>query len=147
VYKLGSPAASARPRAVAATAPAKPRQVAVAAPARQPASALRFLSEAEIRGTVIGNTLNFVAPSNGLNMYVYFAEDGTAETKLTGQGARTLRKKWFFNPKGLLCRTVGKQNRNHCTRVQSTSDAKTLTLLNQQVRYPATVLNGRNFAQ
>lgn len=117
-----------------------------AAPPRPPAPP-RFLGEAEIRRTVIGNTLNFDAPSNGKNTFVYFAADGTAETRVAGQGAGPIRKRWFFNPKGLLCRTVGKQNRNHCTRVQSTSDSQTLTMRNQKVQYPATVLSGRKFTR
>lgn len=106
----------------------------------------RFLSEAEIRQTVIGNTLNFQAPSNGQNLYVHFAEDGSASIKAEGR-ENVVTKKWFINDKGMLCRTFGKANKNHCTKVQSTSDPRTVTLLNKKVRYQATLIDGRKLPQ
>ncbi len=57
-----------------------------------------------------------------------------------------IRKRWFFNAKGMLCRTVGPQDRNHCTRVQTTDDADILTLRNQRVNYRATVLSGKKLS-
>lgn len=121
--------------------------VAATARARQAPALTRFLDEAEIRRTVIGNTLNFNAPSNGQNTFVYFAKDGATEIKVGSQDGAAIRKRWFFNARGLLCRTVGKQDRNHCTRVQSSDGPSTLTLLNQKVRYQATVLPGRKFTR
>ncbi|MEK9777060.1 MAG: hypothetical protein VW339_13105, partial [Quisquiliibacterium sp.] len=126
--------------------PEEPERMARPAPIRRPAPP-RFLSEEEIRKTVIGNTLNFDAPSNGKNTFVYFSADGTAETRVGGQGAEPVRKRWFFNAKGMLCRTFGEKNRNHCMRVQSTSEPQTVTMRNQTVQYSATVLSGRSFTR
>jgi hypothetical protein len=103
---------------------------------------VRFLDEAEIRQAVTGNTLRFNAPSNGKSMSVYFAEDGKAIIKTAGK-AEAATRRWFINEKGMLCRTFGKANKNHCTRVQTTEDPNTLTMLNPNLRYEATLQKGK----
>jgi hypothetical protein len=130
-----------------ATGSTPPLAAPVTPPPPRPASAPGFLSETEIRQTVIGNTLNFVAPSNGRNLYVYFSEDGSAAVKAADPGLKVIVKRWFFNDKGMLCRTVGPADRNHCTRVKSTNDRNTLTLLTPRVEYQATVIGGRSLPQ
>ena len=112
--------------------------------ARQPTQ--RILSEAEIRQIVVGNTLSFQAPSSGQNLFGHFAEDGSASIKAVGR-ENVITKKWFINDKGMLCRTFGKANKNHCTKVQTTGDPSTVTLLNKKVKYQATLTSGRKLPQ
>jgi len=104
-----------------------------------------FLSEAEIRRAVAGNTLNFAAPRNGRNLFIYFTGDGRIEIKADGSSAVT--KKWFIkkNPMGfaLLCRTLKRVGQNHCTRVQATGSPDSLKFMNKKVRYQVSVLKGR----
>ena len=110
-------------------------------------SKTRFLSEAEIREAIVGNTLNFQMPSNGQNLYVYFSEDGSVSVKGANAGNPVVTKKWFINETGMLCRTYGRENKNHCTKVQTTSDSSILTLLNRKLRYQATLTSGRKLPQ
>lgn len=154
IYKLPAPAGA--PSAAAST-PARPARIARSAPmpatgATRPAAAPtataapgpRVLSEAEIRQLLVGNTLNFIAPSNGQPYYIFFAPDGSAVGKMARPGARQFTKRWFFDDKGMLCRTVGPANQNHCAKVQATDEANVLTLFNAQVRYQGTVVSGRS---
>jgi hypothetical protein len=55
-----------------------------------------ILSESQIRSLVVVNTLNFDAPSNGGNCFIYFGEDGEIRQKVAG-GPRVVRKMWFFD--------------------------------------------------
>ena len=105
----------------------------------------KILSESEIRETVIGNTLNFIAPSNGKNLFVYFAEGGEVEIKVAG-GASIVEKKWFFDERGLLCRTAGQKNRNHCARVRATDKSRTIFLFNKKLNYEAKLFKGRHLS-
>ncbi len=82
------------------------------------------LSAEEILAVVSGKTLIFNAPSNGQELKVYFAPGGTVQLVSENNPNRIIRKKWFLNKKGRLCRTVGRQNRNHCTIVKKLGDGK-----------------------
>lgn len=100
------------------------------------------LSEADIRKAIIGNTVNFVAPSNGRNLTIYFAEDGSVLQKVAGND-RVFRKNWFFNKKAMLCRTFGRQNKNHCTKVKGNAADGRLTLFNNKFSYSAKLMKGK----
>lgn len=106
----------------------------------------RVLTEAEIRKIVIGNTLDFITPSNGRRLIAYFAVDGRVHLKAAGR-QRIIRKRWSVNAKGMLCRTVGRQNRKHCTKVAQGKDPKSLIMKNEKVKYQARLLSGRQLLQ
>ena len=106
----------------------------------------RALSEADIRKTIIGNTLNFLAPSNGKDLFVYFAEDGVVQLKATGS-PKIVSKKWFFKARGLLCRTAGRQNRNHCTKVRNKNGSDVFLMFNKKVKYEAKLFEGRHLSE
>lgn len=103
------------------------------------------LTKDEIRGRVIGNTLQFAAPSNGRIMNIYFGQNGEVFQKAAGQ-SKIFKKKWFFNKKSMLCRTFGKNDRKACTKVKSTSKAAKVTLFNKKVSYQAEILPGRQLS-
>ena len=126
-----------------------------AAPAVGPASTVtadlgrsgtkEFLTEAEISETVIGNTLSFMAPSNGQPLFVYFAEDGRAVTKSAGSPKKFF-KQWFFDDKGMLCRTFGPQDRKTCTRIGTMDAPDKLILWNNKINFEAVLLAGERFS-
>lgn len=130
VYRLGPQGTLRRPAHKASRQAGKPA----------------FMTEAEIRKTVVGNTLNFVAPSNGRTLFAYFAEDGRVYLKVQGR-QRVVNKSWSINPKGMLCRTFGKQNKKHCTKVALGKDPKNLIMKNKKFQYQATLLTGRQLPQ
>jgi predicted TIM-barrel fold metal-dependent hydrolase/Ca2+-binding EF-hand superfamily protein len=103
----------------------------------------KFLSWAEIRRVIAGNTLSFTAPSNGRNLFIYFGKDGRIAMKQAGKGKKIIHREWFINTKTQLCRTFGRNNRKHCTRVFPTDDPNTLMMRNKKIRYRATLLMGR----
>jgi len=90
-----------------------------------------FLSESEIKSVVVGNTLRFNAPQSGKSMQVHFAADGTATVAVLGRQT-IVRKTWFINGKGMLCRTVGQANVNHCTQVAPGAESGKLQLSNKK---------------
>jgi len=104
----------------------------------------KFLSKADIRRVIIGNTLNFAAPSNGKILHVYFADDGSAIIGRAGK-SKKIKKKWSINKKGMLCRTYGKKNKKQCTRVKPASAPGKFTLFNKKVNYEATLHQGAKF--
>ncbi|MDX1485606.1 MAG: amidohydrolase family protein [Alphaproteobacteria bacterium] len=106
----------------------------------------KFLSEDEIRKTVIGNTLDFVAPSNGRRLIAYFAADGSVHLKVEGR-PRIIRKRWSINRKGMLCRTFGRNDRKHCTKVAAGGEPKRLIMKNKKFTYRAKLLAGRQLPQ
>jgi len=106
----------------------------------------KFLTEAGIRKTVIGNTLNFLAPSNGRILFVFFSDDGHVYLKVEGR-PRVVKKRWSINGKGMLCRTFGRQNRKHCTKVALGKDPKKLIMKNKKFRYRASLLAGRQLPE
>jgi hypothetical protein len=113
--------------------------------APQPTAAVpaMFLSKAEVRQAVAGNTLNFLTPQDGKNIFIYFAEDGTVAARYA-EGTRTVRKVWFFNKLAMLCRTVGPDNKNHCMKVARSGEPAVLDLSNPHagVSYQAKILKG-----
>jgi len=114
--------------------------------ARKAPAAMKNLSEAEIRKTVIGNTIKFIAPSNGKYAFVYFAEDGKAQIKMAGN-EKLFKRKWFFDDRGLLCRTTGRQNRSHCTKVRATGNPDTIFMYNKNQNYEAKIFKGRHLSK
>lgn len=96
----------------------------------------------DIESLVSGNTLNFYSPKNGEEMFVFFADNGTAIVVLPDKQNKTVEKSWFVNNDGLLCRTVGKNNKNHCTHLELTEEDDKIKLLTKKVSYQATLLSG-----
>ena len=54
------------------------------------------LTKDEIRGRIIGNTLQFTAPSNGRIVNIYFGQNGEVFQKVADR-SKIFKKKWFFN--------------------------------------------------
>ncbi len=114
--------------------------------APQPTAAVPagFLSKADVRQAVVGNTLNFLAPKSGKEIFVYFAKDSTVAAKFA-EGTKTVRKVWFFNKSAMLCRTFGPDNNNHCMNVAKSGEPAILNFSNPHagVSYQAKILKGR----
>lgn len=108
-----------------------------------PAREAGFLSEADVRRAVVGNTVTFLAPANGREIFAHFAEDGTVALRIIGGPGKVIEKSWFFKEGGMLCRTVGQQNREHCARVRAGQTAGSFEFVLPKNRYPAKVLPGR----
>lgn len=106
-----------------------------------------FLTEAEIHETVIGNTISFKAPSNGRPLLIYFGEDGRVDIKVVGSTDRIISKKWFIKGGKMLCRTFGRQNKNHCTLVSTTPTPNTVLMFNKKLNYEARLLQGRQLSE
>jgi len=105
-------------------------------------NATNALSDSKIREIVEGNTLTFAAPASGKRMSVHFGADGRAEIKVAGR-QKTFFKDWKIMKNGMLCRAMGKQNKQHCTRVAQTEAADRLKLWNKKARYEAELSTGR----
>lgn len=105
--------------------------------------ASRRLTPEQIKELVFGKTLTFIAPSNGRQLKVYFAPDGGLQMVGENNPNRVIRKIWFVNQKGLLCRKVGRQNRDHCTIIKKVGVRK-LHLSDPKAgfSYDATVADG-----
>ena len=86
-------------------------------------------------------------PTNGLNLFIYFAKDGSVALKVAGPGKPIVRKSWRINEKGMLCRTFGRMNKNHCIRVRATGDPDSFIMKNPKVRYQAKMLRGRRLTK
>ncbi|MDH3700884.1 MAG: outer membrane protein assembly factor BamD, partial [Alphaproteobacteria bacterium] len=113
-----------------------------------------FFSEAEIREAVVGNTLKFPALRNGKHLrkgddlFIYFAQDGTVAARARTM-PRTAQKVWYFNKSAMLCRTTGRNSKNHCVMIAKRDDPDKLELSNPKagVKYEATILKGRQLPE
>jgi len=121
-------------------------------PSAVPASAARegkvgdALSAQELRRTISGNTLKFRLPNSGKNASIYFAEDGRAVTKIEGRKMK-MAKTWSIDGMARLCRTYGKENRQHCTSVRNADEAGRLELWNDKLRYEAKLSTGSDLPE
>ena len=105
----------------------------------------KFLNEEEIRKLLIGNTINFASPRNGMDMKVYFEKDGGVTVKAEYNPDLVKIHRWFFKEGGIFCRTVQPDRRNLCTRLMAGGSADTVNFINARhgVFYTAKVLQGR----
>jgi predicted TIM-barrel fold metal-dependent hydrolase len=103
------------------------------------------LSKREIRKLIVGNTIDFIAPSNGKHLFIYFDEDGRALLKRDGSN-RVIPKRWFINKKSMLCRTT-RNDKKHCTKILLKNQPGQITLFNKKFRYQAKLSNGRKLPE
>ncbi|MBT7485155.1 MAG: amidohydrolase family protein [Rhodospirillales bacterium] len=103
------------------------------------------LSKREIRKLIVGNTLDFIAPTNGNHLFIYFDEDGSAFLKRGGRN-RVFTKRWFINKKSMLCRTT-RNDKKHCTKILLKNQPDQITLFNKKFRYQAKLSNGRKLPE
>lgn len=108
------------------------------------AAAAAFLSAEEIRQTIVGNTLRFVAPSNNRELSIYYEQDGRVLMNAPS-GGKVLTKKWYITQKDMLCRTYGRDNKEQCVRVSPPGGAGKLKLVNDKtgLNIDAILLEGR----
>ncbi|GJL82571.1 MAG: hypothetical protein DHS20C01_22050 [marine bacterium B5-7] len=106
-------------------------------------SSSKAQGEPNVTSIVVGNTLKFIAPKNGKETSIYFAQNGIAVVVLSDRPGNKIRKKWFVNQNGLLCRTVGKQDNEHCTYVEIMNTNDRVILSNEEVSYQAILLKGK----
>jgi class 3 adenylate cyclase len=104
-----------------------------------------FLSENGIRAALIGNTISFRSPKDGVNRLIYFAVDGSVTVKVGNNPELVTIHNWYFKSGDVFCRTIGKDKRTHCTRVTSGDSVDTLNFINAKrgIFYTASVLRGR----
>ena len=107
------------------------------------------MAEDEVRKLLIGNTIRVKSPANGKTLFIYFADGGKVLMNSPEKPARIVRKKWFFNQQGGFCRTVGKQNKNHCMGVMKGAADGSLKFNNKKsnTSYEATLLQGKQLAK
>lgn len=143
-----TPRAKPNPPAKKSAGPAPRPKAGQPTPKPTAAGLAKFLSKAEVREAIIGNTLNFPALKSSQDLFVYFEEDGTVAVRGSAMH-RTVRKVWFFNKLAMLCRTVGPDNKNHCMKVARGDEPARLELSNPRagVKYQATILKGRQLPE
>lgn len=100
------------------------------------------LSEDQILQRLIGNTLDFASPIGGQQITLYFAEGGKLEQRIAGVD-QLLTRRWFFDNRGLFCRSTNRPDRNHCVRVRAGAQPDILTMFNRRFSYEARVTQGR----
>ena len=105
-----------------------------------------FLSEAELRIAIIGNTLAFRTPANGRDVRAYFATDGQVEFKVDGASGDPIRQRWSFKRGNRLCRAL-RDGRNHCIRAQKDRETGALTFVHPKFSYQVTVIKGKQLSQ
>jgi hypothetical protein len=89
--------------------------------------------------------LDFIAPTNGNHLFIYFDEDGSAFLKRGGRN-RVFTKRWFINKKSMLCRTT-RNDKKHCTKILLKNQPDQITLFNKKFRYQAKLSNGRKLPE
>lgn len=84
-------------------------------------------------------------PEGGNRLLSVFLEAGGRAVLQTG--LRVVTKKWYFK-RGMLCRTVGRDNRKHGAKVPRGSKPGTLIFSNAKAgfKYEGTVLEGRKLS-
>ncbi len=100
-------------------------------------------TEAEVRKHIIDNTIYFETPRGNRKLYIYFAKDGKAVIEAESRPGRIAIKKWFFKGKGMLCRTFGRKNKKHCTKVRAGGKPDNFIFFNKKFRYQVTLFQGR----
>lgn len=103
-----------------------------------------FLSDDEIRKTIVGNTMHFTAPWNGRTLFLYYESDGRVLTKVAS-GDEVFAEKWVIGRNHMLCRTYGKANKWQCARVSRVAGTSKLRLVNPMtgLDIEASLLEGR----
>ena len=97
----------------------------------------------EVKRLLVGNTMTYHAP-NGADLKVYIAPGGAVEMVSSQSTNQVISKRWWIG-QGAFCRTIGMQNRNHCTHVGQGSQPDTYAFYakNGQKLYEAKVMPGR----
>jgi hypothetical protein len=101
-----------------------------------------FLSEIDVRRIIIGNTVTFLTPAYGREIFADFAPDGTVALRTIRGPETVVEKSCFFKEGGKLCRIIGQQNREHCAQLRAGQAADSFEFLLPKNRYLAKVLPG-----
>lgn len=103
----------------------------------------KFLSGEKIKKLLVGKTAVFTHRKSGKTHYLYFKEDGFLEHGIAGRG-KTFRKKWWIKGEKTLCRKIGRDNRNFCTKMISINSGEGVNFfLKNNKRFTATLHEGR----
>ncbi|MFC1491048.1 hypothetical protein ACFLQ0_00455 [Nitrospinota bacterium] len=123
------------------TASAPPPAPAPSASSAPAAGADGFLTEGGIKSLLVGKTIRY--EREGRFLAIHFKENGGIEGTWEGSG-RVFRKNWWVKGGKILCRTAGRENRNHCAKVKADGHGK-VTFINPKgkFRYTASLLDGR----
>ncbi len=118
-----------------------------AAAIAQPAASGETLSGAEIERLLVGNTIVFPTPQRG-NIFTYFEPGGASLVAFEKKPGRVLNKTWWIDGKGMLCRTVGKKNRENCAKIAALG-GNVIKFVSPEgdLRFEATLLEGRQLPQ
>jgi pimeloyl-ACP methyl ester carboxylesterase len=105
------------------------------------------LSGAEIEQLLAGNTIAF-SNANGVKLFTYFEPGGASSVAFENNPGRVVNKTWWIDGKDMLCRTVGKKNRENCAKIAALGgNAIKLIAPNGKPRFEATVLEGRQLPE
>lgn len=118
-----------------------------AAPTAPPAAGEGTLSGAEIERLLSGNTIAF-STEKGAKLFTYFEPGGASLVAFANNPSRVLSKTWWIGDKDMLCRTVGKQNRETCMKIAALG-GETIRFLSRDgtPRFDAIVLAGRQLPE
>jgi pimeloyl-ACP methyl ester carboxylesterase len=125
----------------------KANTAVAAAAAAQPAASGETLPGAEIERLLVGNTIVFPTPQRG-NIFTYFEPGGATLVGFEKKPGRVLNKTWWIDGKDMLCRTVGKKNRETCAKITALG-GNAIKFLSPEgdLRFEATLLEGRQLPE
>ena len=132
---------------MAAAATAQPGAQPGARPGAQPGGSGETLPGAEIERLLVGNTIVFPTPQRG-NVFTYFEPGGASLVAFEKKPGRVLNKTWWIDGKDMLCRTVGKKNRENCAKIAALG-GNAIKFLSPEggLRFEATLLEGRQLPE
>lgn len=120
---------------------------AVASGAGAGAGAAGALSGAEIERLLAGNTISF-ANAKGATLFTYFEPGGASLVAFEKKPGRVLKKTWWIGDNDMLCRTVGKKNKENCAKISAPSgNAFKFLRPDGSPRFEATLLEGRQLPE
>jgi dienelactone hydrolase len=99
-----------------------------------------------IRAAVTGRTIKYSPPHGGGTVSVFFKGDGSVLGRNARNPGRTFRKKWWVKGK-ILCRTVGRKNREVCNKISVSGETAKFFARNGKLLYEAKLLQGNRLAE
>ena len=95
----------------------------------------------------VGNTIVFPTAKRG-DLFPYLEPGSAVPVGFEKQPGRILNKTWWIGGEDMLCRTVGKKNRENCAKIAALG-GNAIQFLSPEggLRFEATLLEGRQLPQ
>jgi len=105
------------------------------------------LSGAEIERLLAGNTIVIPTPSRG-KLFTYLEPGGASQIGFEKKPGRVVKKTWWIGDNDMLCRTVGKKNKENCAKIATLGgNAIEFQKPDGSPRFEATLLEGRQLPE